>query len=42
MVLKYVLTFHPEEAKDYQCNLMCVTEREKFVLPVRVIGPRRK
>lgn len=27
------IVFHPEERKDYKCNLMCITEREKFIVP---------
>ncbi|XP_073515931.1 hydrocephalus-inducing protein homolog isoform X2 [Phyllobates terribilis] len=37
-------TFHvlftPEENKDYVHELICITERERFVVPVRAIGAR--
>lgn len=26
--------------KDYTHELVCITEREKFVIPVRAVGPR--
>ncbi|XP_035827636.1 hydrocephalus-inducing protein [Aplysia californica] len=32
--------FMPDEKKDYQHELICITEREKFVVPVRAIGAR--
>ncbi|XP_073420456.1 hydrocephalus-inducing protein homolog [Dendrobates tinctorius] len=32
--------FTPEENKDYFHELICITEREKFVVPVRAIGAR--
>eukprot|EP00079_Xenopus_tropicalis_P024447 XP_012817094.1 PREDICTED: hydrocephalus-inducing protein homolog isoform X1 [Xenopus tropicalis] len=34
------ILFTPEENKDYFHELVCVTEREKFVVPVRAIGAR--
>ena len=36
----YVLKFTPEEKIDYFCDLVCYTEREKFIIPVRCLGPR--
>ncbi|KAM6300471.1 hydrocephalus-inducing protein homolog [Aegotheles albertisi] len=37
-------TFHvlftPEEKKDYFHQLLCITEREKFIVPIRAIGAR--
>ena len=36
----YVLKFTPEERIDYFCDLVCYTEREKFIIPVRALGPR--
>jgi hydrocephalus-inducing protein len=36
----YVLRFRPDEDKDYADELVCVTEREKFVVPVRALGSR--
>jgi hydrocephalus-inducing protein len=36
MSVTYTLTFRPHEKKEYQCDLVVVTEREKFIIPVRV------
>ncbi|DAZ93738.1 TPA: hypothetical protein N0F65_007364 [Lagenidium giganteum] len=38
MEIAFVLEFMPHEIKDYAVDLVCVTEREKFLLPVRVRG----
>ena len=35
-----LVSFTPDERKDYQHELVCITEREKFVVPVRAIGAR--
>jgi hydrocephalus-inducing protein len=40
MDVSYTLSFTPEERTDYFCDLVCFTEREKFIIPVRAIGPR--
>ncbi|NWY49823.1 HYDIN protein, partial [Chionis minor] len=32
--------FTPEENKDYFHQLTCITEREKFIVPIRAIGAR--
>ena len=40
MDIAYVLKFTPEERIDYFCDLVCYTEREKFIIPVRCLGPR--
>lgn len=40
MEVQFLLTFNPEEKVDYSYNIVCVTEREKFILPVRAIGAR--
>ena len=40
MEVCYVVTFLPREKRDYEYSLVCVTEREKFVLPVRASGTR--
>lgn len=40
MDVNYVLKFTPEERTDYFCDLICFTEREKFIIPVRALGPR--
>ncbi|XP_021264314.1 hydrocephalus-inducing protein homolog isoform X3 [Numida meleagris] len=34
------ILFTPEENKDYFHQLICITEREKFVVPIRAIGAR--
>uniref|UniRef100_A0A3B5AYV9 HYDIN/VesB/CFA65-like Ig-like domain-containing protein n=1 Tax=Stegastes partitus TaxID=144197 RepID=A0A3B5AYV9_9TELE len=36
----YTVCFTPQENKDYDHTLICVTERERFEIPVRAIGPR--
>mmetsp|Transcript_4036 Transcript_4036/g.9628 ORF Transcript_4036/g.9628 Transcript_4036/m.9628 type:complete len:4944 (+) Transcript_4036:104-14935(+) len=40
MESKHLLTFTPEEEKDYSHDLIVVTEREKFIIPISAIGPR--
>ncbi|XP_069312434.1 hydrocephalus-inducing protein homolog [Eulemur rufifrons] len=34
------ILFMPEENKDYAHNLTCVTEREKFIVPIKARGAR--
>ncbi|XP_029009061.1 hydrocephalus-inducing protein homolog isoform X2 [Betta splendens] len=36
----FTVIFTPLDSKDYHHSLVCVTERERFVVPVRAIGPR--
>ena len=37
----YTITFTPRERqRDYNYDLVCVTEREKFIVPVRAKGVR--
>eukprot|EP00939_MAST-03C_sp_MAST-3C-sp1_P000134 g134.t1 len=36
----FVISFKPHEIKDYACDLVCITEREKFIVPVRATGKR--
>ncbi|NXK55437.1 HYDIN protein, partial [Chauna torquata] len=36
----FCVLFTPEENKDYFHQLTCITEREKFVVPIRAIGAR--
>lgn len=36
----FVIRFSPDEKKDYTHELICITEREKFLVPVRAIGAR--
>ncbi|KAJ3074073.1 hypothetical protein HDU98_012192 [Podochytrium sp. JEL0797] len=40
MEAQFLLKFTPEENVDYLYNLVCVTEREKFLLPIRAYGAR--
>ncbi|KAJ3184326.1 hypothetical protein HK101_009853, partial [Irineochytrium annulatum] len=38
--VQFLLTFTPEEEVDYLYNLVCVTDREKFIVPIRGFGAR--
>ncbi|KAI9002678.1 hypothetical protein BC832DRAFT_104056 [Gaertneriomyces semiglobifer] len=40
MEVSYLLRFTPEALMDYKYDLICVTEREKFVVPIQAIGAR--
>jgi hypothetical protein len=40
MEVCFVVKFRPQEVKEYRVDLVCCTEREKFVVPVRALGPR--
>ncbi|CAM9160725.1 unnamed protein product [Bubo scandiacus] len=40
MCSTYRIQFTPEENKDYFYQLTCITEREKFIVPIRAIGAR--
>ncbi|NWW42685.1 HYDIN protein, partial [Pedionomus torquatus] len=40
MTLTFRVLFTPEENKDYFHQLTCITEREKFIVPIRAIGAR--
>ncbi|CAN0537856.1 unnamed protein product, partial [Ectocarpus sp. 8 AP-2014] len=40
MEVRYVVTFKPQEVRAYSVELMVVTEREKFVVPVGALGHR--
>jgi hydrocephalus-inducing protein len=40
MQTQYLVRFTPDQAKDYTDEIVCVTEREKFAIQVRAIGPR--
>ncbi|XP_066439738.1 hydrocephalus-inducing protein homolog isoform X2 [Eleutherodactylus coqui] len=40
MASTFQVLFTPEENKDYFHELICITEREKFVVPIRAIGAR--
>lgn len=38
MEIAFQLEFSPQEIKEYTADLVCCTERERFLLPVRVRG----
>ncbi|KAG7386322.1 hypothetical protein PHYPSEUDO_000450 [Phytophthora pseudosyringae] len=38
MEIAFALEFFPQEVTDYSLDLVCCTERERFLLPVRVRG----
>lgn len=38
MEICFILTFKPQERKDYFLDLVCCTERENFIVPVKVKG----
>jgi hydrocephalus-inducing protein len=40
MEISYIVRFSPEAKIDYSYDLMIVTEREKFVVPIRAVGCR--
>eukprot|EP00698_Gefionella_okellyi_P022526 TRINITY_DN7486_c0_g1_i1.p1 TRINITY_DN7486_c0_g1~~TRINITY_DN7486_c0_g1_i1.p1 ORF type:complete len:4186 (-),score=1237.39 TRINITY_DN7486_c0_g1_i1:99-12656(-) len=40
MDVAYTVTFTPSEKRDYEYNLICVTEQEKFIIPIRALGAR--
>lgn len=41
MEVLYKITFTPRErTRDYNYDLICVTEREKFVVPIRATGAK--
>jgi len=40
MEVCYVVRFKPQEVRDYYLDLVCITEREKFVVPVHALGKR--
>ncbi|XP_076588631.1 hydrocephalus-inducing protein homolog [Chaetodon auriga] len=40
MSASFAVSFTPQENKDYHHRLVFVTERERFEVPVRAIGPR--
>ena len=40
MEVCYVVIFEPQEVRAYSAELMVVTEREKFVVPVAAVGHR--
>ena len=40
MEVCFVVHFKSRECRDYCCDLVCVTDREKFIVPVTAVGPR--
>ncbi|NXG68880.1 HYDIN protein, partial [Baryphthengus martii] len=40
MLSTFRILFTPEENKDYFHQLICITERERFIVPIRAIGAR--
>ncbi|CAM5150043.1 unnamed protein product [Eretmochelys imbricata] len=40
MASTFHILFIPEENKDYIHQVTCITEREKFIVPIRAIGAR--
>lgn len=40
MEITYIVKFFPEAKSDYAYDLMIITEREKFIVPIRAMGSR--
>ncbi len=40
MEVYFMVIFKPQEVRDYSWDLVCCTEREKFLVPIRAIGMR--
>ena len=40
MEVAYRITFMPRAAEDYSCDLVCLSEREKFLVNISARGPR--
>ena len=40
MEIAYTIKFSPEAKSDYSYDLMILTEREKFIVPIRGVGCR--
>ncbi|XP_057292027.1 hydrocephalus-inducing protein-like [Hydractinia symbiolongicarpus] len=40
MDIIFVIQFTPDQKKDYNHEVICITEREKFLVPVKAIGAR--
>lgn len=40
MEISYTVKFMPEAKSDYSYDLMVLTDREKFIVPIRAIGCR--
>lgn len=40
MEISFQIKFSPEAKSDYSYDLMVLTEREKFIVPIRAVGCR--
>ena len=40
MEVSFVLKFSPDALADHACDIVCLSDREKFVIPVHAIGAR--
>jgi hypothetical protein len=40
MEVCFIVTFRPQEIREYSWDLVCSTERENFIVPLRAIGMR--
>ena len=40
MEVCFIVKFRPQEVREYKVDLVCCTEREKFVVPVHALGLR--
>lgn len=40
MEATFLIKFYPEAKSDYAYDLMVVTDREKFMVPIRAMGSR--
>ncbi|GMH58813.1 hypothetical protein TrST_g5240 [Triparma strigata] len=40
MEVVFTVKFKPQEVREYKVELVCRTEREKFIIPVYAMGPR--
>ena len=40
MTSNHVIKFTPDAVKDYAHEIICTTEREKFLVPIKAVGSR--
>jgi hydrocephalus-inducing protein len=40
MEVSYTITFTPQDPINYEYDMVVVTEREKFIVPLKALGPR--
>lgn len=40
MEVCFIMKFKPQDVRDYEWDLICSTEREQFIVPIRAIGNR--